>query len=71
MSTLCKFTGNMTHMGNLSADEALRLVERPRIVLTTAAGHDIVVAGLTEDECRACFDAFMERAHIVIGAGDA
>lgn len=66
---ILRLTGELVAIGDLTrADEVLPLVGKPRLLLRMPDGRTVLLAGLTQDECRACAGAFLAPATIVLRA---
>lgn len=63
---LLRLTGEVVSIGDMLADEVLKLEGVPHLLLRLSDGRDIVLSGLTREECRACVPAFMAPAKFTV-----
>lgn len=68
MSTLLALTGQIVSIGDLPADDAPHIVGLPHIMVRLDDGRDILISGLTQDECRACVPGLWEAVSIGVNA---
>ena len=50
---LLRLTGEVVSIGDMPADEVPKLEGVPHLLLRLSDGRDIVLSGLTREECRA------------------
>lgn len=65
---LLRLTGEVVSIGDMPADEVPKLEGVPHLLLRLSDGRDIVLSGLTREECRACVPAFMAPARFTVSA---
>lgn len=56
---LLTLTGEVISIGDLPAEDAPRIAGVPHILLRMQDGRDLLISGLTQDECRALVPLFM------------
>ena len=65
---LLRLTGEVVSIGDMPADEVPNLEGVPHLLLRLSDGRDVVLSGLTREECRACVPAFMAPARFTVSA---
>ena len=65
---LLRFTGEVISIGDMPEEEVARMVFRPHLMLRLEDGRDVVLVGLTRDECKACLPAFLEAAQFTVSS---
>ena len=65
---LLRLTGEVVSIGDMPADKVPKMAGVPHLLLRLSDGRDIVLSGLTRDECRACVPAFMSPARFSVSA---
>ena len=63
---LIELSGEVVAVGDMQLDEAAGLARMPRVMLRTYDDRIVTVSGLTQDECRACAEAFLLATQIVV-----
>lgn len=65
---LLLLTGEVLTVGDIMTDDLLPFRNQPRVELRLPDGRIVLLAGLTQDECRACASRFLRDVTLSIGA---
>lgn len=63
---LLKLSGSIVSIGDMPEDEVPPLAGVPHILLRTDDGQNVVISGLTRDQCKACVPAFLSAASLAV-----
>ncbi|MCA3068776.1 MAG: hypothetical protein IOD11_00015 [Rhodocyclaceae bacterium] len=63
---LLNLNGEGVQIGDIGAEELAQMADKPALSVRLADGRNVVLVGLTRDECRACLPAFMAPARLTV-----
>lgn len=65
---LLHLNGEGIQIGDIGADDLLRMVGQPALSMRLADGRIVVIVGMTRDECRECLPAFLAPARLTVSS---
>ena len=65
---LLRLTGEVVSIGDMPEDDVPKMAGVPHLLLRLADGRDVVLSGLTRDECKACVATFLGAARFTVSA---
>lgn len=68
---LLRLEGEMVAIGNSQAFEVEPLIGTPSLMLKRSDGSIVMLLGMTQDECRAGAQAFMDAAALTVHSAEA
>ena len=60
--------GEVISIGDMPEEEAQKMADMPYLLLRLKDGREVVLSGLTRNECKACLDSFFKEAQLTLSA---